>query len=77
MLRAERGLWDMSFADSADVALEQLEADDFDAVVSDVDMPGKDGFALLAEMRASPRTVDVPVIILTGRNEGDIKTPGP
>jgi response regulator RpfG family c-di-GMP phosphodiesterase len=73
MLHVERDRWDMSFAGSADDALDELRAGDFDVVVSDVNMPGKDGFALLLEMRAGDRTRDVPVIILTGRQEGDIK----
>jgi len=73
MLHAERDRWDMQFVGSADGALDQMRTRDFDAVVSDVNMPGKDGFALLAEMRAEERTRDVPVIILTGRNESDIK----
>ena len=73
MLRAERDRWDMSFVDGVDPALDELRAADFDAVVSDVNMPGKDGFSLLAEMRTDERTRDIPVIILTGRSEGDIK----
>ena len=73
MLRAEQDRWDMSFVDGADAALDVIHAVGCDAVVSDVDMPGKDGFALLAEMRADERTRDVPVVILTGRNDGDIK----
>ncbi|MBU0595078.1 response regulator [Candidatus Bipolaricaulota bacterium] len=73
ILRTERGRWDMSFVDGADAALNEMLAGDFDVVVSDVNMPGKDGFALLAEMRKNERTRDVPVIILTGRKDSDIK----
>ncbi|MFH1749253.1 MAG: HD domain-containing phosphohydrolase [Planctomycetota bacterium] len=73
MLRAERDRWDMSFVGGADAALDTMRAVGCDAVVSDVNMPGKDGFALLAEMFADERTQDIPVIILTGRNESDIK----
>jgi putative two-component system response regulator len=73
ILRAERHLWDMTFVDSADQALDAARAADLDAVVSDVNMPGKDGLALLAEMRANEKTQDVPIIILTGRHESDIK----
>lgn len=73
MLRAERDRWDMSFVDGVDAALDQMRATSFDAVVSDVNMPGRDGFTLLAEMRTDDRTRDVPVIILTGRSETGIK----
>lgn len=38
-----------------------------DLVLSDVMMPGLDGFALLRELRADPRTRAVPVILLSAR----------
>jgi len=36
-------------------------------ILSDVMMPGMDGFALLRELRADARTADVPVILLSAR----------
>ncbi len=72
-LRAERDRWEMDFVDGACAALDHMRTVCFDAVVSDVNMPGKDGFALLAEIRSSEQTKDVPVIILTGRSETGIK----
>src|SRR5262249_49282619 len=36
-------------------------------VVSDVMMPGLDGFGLLRDLRASPRTVEVPTVLLSAR----------
>jgi signal transduction histidine kinase/DNA-binding response OmpR family regulator len=38
-----------------------------DLVLSDVMMPGLDGFELLAALRAEPATVDVPVVLLSAR----------
>ncbi|MGH3368476.1 MAG: PAS domain S-box protein, partial [Nocardioidaceae bacterium] len=38
-----------------------------DLVISDVMMPGLDGFALLRELRADPRTRAVPIILLSAR----------
>jgi signal transduction histidine kinase len=38
-----------------------------DLVLSDVMMPGLDGFALLRELRAHPRTSQVPVVLLSAR----------
>ena len=46
-------------------ACARLAAGAFDAVVSDVNMPGGGGFELLGAMRA--RKIEVPVIIMTGK----------
>jgi DNA-binding NarL/FixJ family response regulator len=39
-----------------------------DIIVSDVRMPGMDGFALARRLRASPRTTLVPVVFLTAKD---------
>jgi DNA-binding response OmpR family regulator len=50
-------------------ALEQMEADDVDVVLSDIGMPGN-GYNLLAKLRETrPRT---PVILMTGIEEDDL-----
>jgi PAS domain S-box-containing protein len=48
-------------------ALEAALADPPDLVVSDVMMPRLDGMALLARLRADPRTARVPVLLLSAR----------
>jgi DNA-binding response OmpR family regulator len=40
-----------------------------DLVVLDVMLPGKSGFDILAELRQSPQTVDLPVMMLTARGQ--------
>lgn len=72
-LRAYSETWELSFAGSAEEALGKLATIGFDTIVSDIWMPGKDGFTLLEEIRSQPRTQDIPVIILTGRQERDLK----
>lgn len=47
-------------------ALALLDGDEFDLVVLDVMMPGRDGFEVLGEVR---KTSGVPVIMLTARSE--------
>ncbi|GAB4212578.1 MAG: hypothetical protein OHK0022_48600 [Roseiflexaceae bacterium] len=55
--------------DMADGALALRAAQEHppDLVVSDVMMPGLDGFALLRALRTDPRTASVPVILLSAR----------
>jgi DNA-binding NtrC family response regulator len=52
-----------------DAALEALARDTVDCVVLDLEMPGKDGFAVLRAMRE--RGLDVPVIVYTGTGSYD------
>src|SRR6267143_1271912 len=57
-------------ADSAVAALERITAQDYDAIVTDVKMPGMDGLALLAEILA--RRPDTPTLMITGHGEYDL-----
>jgi DNA-binding NtrC family response regulator len=50
-------------AGSVDEALEALRQGQFEAVLSDIQMPGKDGFTLLSELRE--RGSAIPVILMT------------
>lgn len=55
---------------SADEALERPGLNDYDAIVSDYEMPGKDGIQFLRELRSQGH--DVPFIILTGRSREEV-----
>src|SRR5690349_4540244 len=56
--------------DSAPVALERIAAIDYDAIVSDIKMPGMDGLALLERIQAlRPET---PTLLITGHGEQDL-----
>lgn len=57
-------------ADSAHAALKYLEATDYEAIVCDIKMPGMDGLALLAKIRAL--RADVPTLLITGHGEHDL-----
>jgi len=73
MLHKQENEWDMRFALSAEEALKTIDETPFDAVISDVRMPGKDGFELLDTLRHDAKTKDIPVIILTGESEPAFK----
>ena len=40
-----------------------------DLIISDIRMPGMDGYALVRNLRASPRTRLVPIVFLTAKDE--------
>jgi DNA-binding response OmpR family regulator len=44
-----------------------------DLVLSDLNMPHLDGFALLALLRSEPRLASIPVILLSGRTDTEAK----
>jgi response regulator RpfG family c-di-GMP phosphodiesterase len=69
MLRKMSGEWDSRFASSADEAWESIVSDVPDAIVSDLNMPGKSGVDLLRLVRTNSDTQFLPFILLTGNNE--------
>ena len=73
ILRCEQDVWDMTFLDCPHAALAELLRSDFDAVVTDVQMPGMDGLQLLQRLRLEEKTCDVPVVVLTGLTDHGLK----
>lgn len=66
-LHGMRDEWEMKFADGPLAALEALERDPFDAIISDMRMPVMDGAELLA--RVKERHCDVVRFILSGQSK--------
>jgi HD-like signal output (HDOD) protein len=67
MLRPLRKEWEMAFAGSGAEALELVEQQRFDVVVSDMRMPGMDGAQLLSHVR--DRSPDTVRIVLSGHSD--------
>jgi response regulator RpfG family c-di-GMP phosphodiesterase len=73
VLHGQRHVWDMAFVPGVDEAIAEMGKGAFDAIVTDVKMPGKDGFELLRVIHDSETHRDVPVIMLTGLGENELK----
>jgi DNA-binding NtrC family response regulator len=56
--------------DSAAAALERIARRDYDAIVTDIKMPGMDGLELLAQIRTC--RPDTPTLMITGLGETDL-----
>jgi DNA-binding NtrC family response regulator len=56
--------------DSAAAALEHIEESDYDAIVTDIKMPGVDGLALLS--RIKDRRPATPTLLITGHGQHDL-----
>ena len=52
-------------------ALDQVDKFGPDVVVLDLNLPGLDGYGVLAHLRSRPATVNVPVIVLTAKGDED------
>lgn len=69
-------LFDCEFtgANSGEEALKLIEETAFDTFVLDIRMPGMDGLELLSLLKSNPKTQFVPVIMLTGCAERELKS---
>ena len=57
-------------APSAHAALSLMKSTDYDAIISDYQMPGMDGIELLKQVRRSGNTI--PFILFTGRGREEV-----
>jgi two-component system sensor histidine kinase/response regulator len=69
-LRLRMGGVIVETADSAAAALDRIADRDYDAIVTDIKMPGMDGLELLDEIRT--RRPDTPTLIITGHGENEL-----
>jgi DNA-binding NarL/FixJ family response regulator len=61
--------YEVSTARSGYEALMHLAQSVPDLIISDIRMPGMDGYKLARQLRASPRTALVPIVFLTAKDE--------
>lgn len=60
---------EVSVAEDGLVALEAMRTGDFDVALVDLDMPNMTGFELMDVMGRDPCLKDVPVVVITGRDD--------
>ena len=65
-----QGLFHVDTADSVEEALNKLKEKDYDVVVSDYQMSGKDGLEFLKQLREKGN--DIPFLILTGKSREEV-----
>jgi DNA-binding response OmpR family regulator len=61
--------YEVTEAADGEQAIEQLGKDDFDLLICDIMMPKKDGWEVIKEAKSNPKTKNLPVIVLTAKNE--------
>lgn len=60
---------DVEAAEDGEEAHARLQSGSYDLLLLDLDMPRLDGFGLLERLRADPRWRDLPVVVITGRED--------
>ena len=71
LLRIHLVKWGYEVKEAVDgtQAIEQIGKDNFDLLICDILMPNMDGWQVLKEVKSNPKTKDMPVIVLTAKNE--------
>ena len=62
----QNGSYRVFFAENGTEGISMVARRRPDLIILDLRMPGKDGFAVLEELRSNPETVNIPVIVVTG-----------
>jgi DNA-binding NarL/FixJ family response regulator len=68
--------YDVATARGGAEALVRINAGIPDLVVSDIRMPGMDGYQLARSLRSNPRTALIPIIFLTAKDEREDRIEG-
>lgn len=68
----ERG-YEVAEAEDGIEALEWLEKNSADVIITDINMPRLDGFGLIERVRSGTRHIDRPILVLTTESSDDKK----
>ncbi len=59
--------YEVELAKNGQMAIDLLNQKEFDAVITDLEMPQLSGYALIEQIRSESRWEELPIIVLTGR----------
>ncbi|GAA0503751.1 hybrid sensor histidine kinase/response regulator [Paractinoplanes deccanensis] len=68
--------YEVDLAASGEEGLERARAREYGLILTDIDMPGIDGFTFVAETRADPRLAHVPAILVSSRASAEDRRRG-
>ena len=63
-------------ANSGAQCLKLVQENEVDVILLDLMMPDMDGFQVVRELRANPMTAEIPVIMITARDDLDARAEG-
>jgi signal transduction histidine kinase len=73
LLREYRDIWQIEFALNGKIALEMVNEQDFDVIITDIRMPEMPGLELLECLQNNESTKKIPVVVLTGDHDRTLK----
>ncbi len=59
----------VTIVDSAEAALKMVQEQEFDLILLDINLPGKNGYQFLSELEENSKSKGTPVICLTGKTD--------
>lgn len=73
-LSLERTGCRVEIAASGEAALRKVDAGRIDLLIIDLAMPGMNGFETVRQLKRKPGCADLPVIVLTGSGDAQLRT---
>jgi DNA-binding response OmpR family regulator len=61
--------YEVTEAEDGQKALERIGKGKFDLIICDVMMPNKNGWEIVKEVKSDPELSEIPIILLTAKNE--------
>ena len=72
-MRLEQEGFTIVQANDGDVGAKTAEQEVPDMIIMDIMMPNMDGYSCLKEVRSLPKTKDIPVLMLSGKEEEKVR----